>query len=185
MSWLTNIKAHFFQKRLNAQRPRSAAAAKGKLPHPGTAKDITLLFVADSAEDRKAVDKWRDANQQLGRKIKVLGYFEQEVGAASFDFATITVKDLNWYGVPQGEVVSEFLKEPTDLLLRLGPAVHPVLDFLAATKPALLRVGPFSEDPTNPYQLQYDDRYADKIKDQFTAIAQIFTFTNATASTTI
>lgn len=185
MSWLTNIKAHFFRKRLEAERPRAGAAAQTELPHPDSVKDITILFLADSAEDRKAVDKWRDTNRQKGRKIKVLGYFEQDVGSASFDFTMVSVKDLNWYGAPQGEAVNLFKAEPTGLLLRLGPAVHPVLDFLAATKPAQLKVGPYSEDPTNPYQLQYDGQRAEKIKDQFAAIAQIFSFTNATATTTI
>lgn len=185
MSLLTNIKAHFFRKRLEAERPRAGAATSAELPHPDSVKDITILFLADSAEDRKVVDKWRDANKQKGRKIKVLGYFEQEVGAASFDFSTVTVKDLNWYGAPQGEAVRLFKTEPTGLLLRLGPPVHPVLDFLADIKSAQLKVGPFSEDSTNPYQLQYDGKRAEKIKDQFAAIAQIFSFTNATASTTI
>nr|WP_157471984.1 hypothetical protein [Neolewinella persica] len=148
-------------------------------------RQITILFIADSAEDRKAVDKWRDANRRHGSKIKVIGFFEHEVGSASFDFEIVSVKDLNWYGVPQGDVVKKIQSDATDLLIRLGPAQHPVLDFLATTKPAKLKVGPFVKDSTNPYHLQFDGSLSVRLKDQLAAIEQIFTFTNATSTSKI
>ena len=93
------------------------------------------------------------------------------------DFSILAVKDLNWYGAPKGEVVEKFKAESTELLIRIGPASHPVLDFLAATKKASLKVGPFTDNSDNPYHLQYDGRESLKPKDQFAAIAKIFTFT--------
>lgn len=179
MGFLSDIKDRLFNRRLLAEAKPSRGTTTGKAIHPSTAKEITILFLADSAEDRKAVDKWRDANKRTGRKIKVIGYFEQEVGSTSFDFSAITVKDLNWYGVPKGEEITRMQAERTELFLRVGPPGHKILDFLAATKSAELKVGPFTEAPHHPYQLQYDARNSPKLKDQFEAIAQIFSFTNA------
>ncbi len=179
MGFFSDIKDRFFNRRLKEDAIPVRSRPGGQAIHPSTAKEITILFLADSAEDRKAVDKWRDANMETGRKIKVIGYFEQEVGSTSFDFTIVSVKDLNWYGIPGSEEVSRFQSENTELLLRLGPTKHKILDYLAATKSAALRVGPFSEDAQHPYQLQYDARNSPKIKDQFAAIAQIFSFTNA------
>lgn len=185
MSFLTNIKERLFQKRMEAETSKPPAKKAGEKINLVTAKRITILFIADSAEDRKAVDKWRDANRQSGSKIKVIGFFEHEVGSASFDFEIVSVKDLNWYGVPQGETVKIIQSDATDLLLRLGPAQHPVLDFLATTKPAKLKVGPFAKDSTNPYHLQFDGSLSVKLKDQLAAIEQIFTFTNATSTSKV
>jgi len=180
MGFFSDIKERFFKRRLmEAATASSRNPAGGRAIHPSTTDDITILFLADSAEDRKAVDKWRDANAKTGRKIKVVGYFEHEVGSTSFDFTVVSVKDLNWYGVPRGEAVDRFQGESTELLLRVGPPFHKVLDYLAATKPAGLKVGPFTEDPRHPYQLRYDARNSPKLKDQFAAITQIFSFTNA------
>ncbi|MFT5998244.1 MAG: hypothetical protein ACI81P_000697 [Neolewinella sp.] len=185
MSFLTNIKERLFRKRTKAETSRPPAVKPGEKINLTTAKKITIIFIADSAEDRKAVDKWRDTNRRSGCKIKVVGFFEQEVGSASFDFEIVSIKDLNWYGVPQGEVVKKIQRDATDLLLRLGPARHPVLDFLATTKPAKLKVGPFAKDSTNPYHLQFDGSLSVKLKDQLAAIEQIFTFTNATSTSKV
>jgi hypothetical protein len=179
MGLLADIKEKFFKRRLREDTKPVRSQAGGRAVHPSTAKEITVLFLADSAEDRKAVDKWRDASQKSGCKIKVIGYFEQEVGSTSFDFSVVSVKDLNWYGIPGGEEVSRFQSEKTELLLRLGPPDHDILNYLAATKSANLKVGPFTENTHHPYQLQYDARKSPKLKDHFSAIAQIFSFTNA------
>lgn len=179
MGFFSDIKERFFNRRLKEDATTSRKQAGGSVVHPSTAQEITILFLADSAEDRKAVDKWRDANATTGRKIKVVGYFEHEVGSTSFDFSVVSVKDLNWYGIPQGEVVNHFRAETTELLLRIGPPEHPILDYLAAIKPAGLKVGPFTKAPQHPYQLRYDAQNSPKLKDQFLAIEQIFSFTNA------
>jgi hypothetical protein len=165
MIFISYIKDRLFNRRLFAEAKKTGGGNQEKAIHPSTAKEITVLFLADSAEDRKIVDKWRDANAKTGRKIKVVGYFEHEVGSTSFDFTIVSITDLNWYGVPRSKEVTRFQEESTELLLRLGPPGH--------------KVGPFTPDSHHPYQLQYDARNSLKLKDQFEAITQIFSFTNA------
>lgn len=179
MSIVSDLKKGQFRKRLlrDVAAPRQLT---GKPPHPDHATHLTILFPADSAEDRKAVDRWRDANSRSGRKLRLLGYFEQEVGSASFDFSVVSVRDLNWFGLPQGEVVEQFRQEPTEILLRLGPPDHPVLNYLAAIRPAMLKVGPYSAtDLLSYYQILFDAGATARPDQQFAAIQQIFSFTNA------
>lgn len=181
MTWFGDIKSQLFQRKLEAERHRYGPprAVKQSL-NPQTADRIALLFPADSAEDRKAVDKWRDAFGKLKSKVEVVGYFRADVSKASFDLLTLSGKNRNWYGVPTGSAVEDFLKRPCDLLIRLGPVEHRELDYLAALKPASLKVGPHSTRAGNPYHLQYDTTDEHRPADQLGVIARIFTFTNAT-----
>lgn len=184
MAFLSNIKAGIFSR---------AKREKAKSPYPNTAvapvhldraRQLTIIFLADSADDRRAVDRWRDEHQKNGCKINVVGYFEQEVGAANFDFSVVTVKDLKWSGVPAGAVVDQLQSATTELLIRLGPPEHAVLDFLAATTAASLKVGPYTGATSSPYHLQFDTGPGTTLKTQLATIAHIFSYTNANKSTT-
>lgn len=162
-------------------RRRLAAETKAGSPRPVNltqAKNIIVLFPADDAADRKAVDRWRDNFRKTGTKIKFAGYFAQPVGATDFGFATITLKHLNWYGVPEGEPVDAYRALECDVLLRLGPADHKELNYLAATRPAALKVGPYQPDVVSPYQLQFDAAPASSLKEQLAFIEHIFSYTN-------
>ena len=183
MSALDDIKGRLFKRRLRnllaAQRP--PAGQTGEPVHPETAGDITLLFVADDAEQRKQVDKWRDRFRRPGRKVSALGFFSEPIGTTNFDFLAVSTKELSWYGAPQGPEVDKFLRASTDLLLMVGPPDHPVLDYLAALKPARLKVGPLSGQSNAPYHLQYEATggAAAEVKQRLATIASLFAFTNA------
>ena len=182
MGLLDDIRARRFRRELAKRR-----CGRGRPPQAagplnlGTAGRIVLLFPADSAEHRKTIDKWRDAHKQPTNKIEALGYFSTDVGAASFDLLAVTPKQLSWYGAPQGPTVEDFLRTSCDLLLRLGPPEHPVLDYLADLKSATLKVGPRPRATTddNPYHLQFDTHGEEAPRAAFAAIDRIFSFTNA------
>lgn len=180
MAGLSSIKDRLFQRQLRQRRAGTAAELRdGRAVHPAMARDLLILFPADSAEARRQLDRWRDANRRSDLRIRVLGYFDQEVGSTNFDFEVVTVKDLNWYGAPRGAAVDKFREGSVDLLYRLGPPEHRVLDFLAATRGARLKVGPYSPAPHHPYHLQYDAALATRVPDQLAGIASLFKFTNA------
>lgn len=182
MSLITNIKEKFFNRRWAEEKAKLRETAPAALGlHSATR--ITLLFPADEADERKVIDKWRDGHKKAGRKIRVLGYFAQDIGATTFNFRTLSVKDLNWFGIPEGSLVEEFQKESCEILIRLGPQEHPVLDYLADIKPGGLKVGPYHPTKELPYHLQYDASQSTKFKDQLAAIEHIFSYTNAKATT--
>lgn len=180
MSLLTDIKNYLFQRKLTAEStgpiPKKSGAAPVNL---AGAKNVLLLFPADRSEDRKVAEKWKEATRNGQRQVHLVGYFSKDVGTANYDFPAITIKANNWYGVPQGEVVERYLKEHCDLLIRIGPSTHKIMDYLAAIKKSDLKVGPFHAESSPFYQLQFDGRANTDLKDQLAAIETIFSFTNA------
>lgn len=176
MAGLADIKDRLFHRRLRREIGKVPAAERSGEPVKlATARRITILFPADNAEDRKAVEDWQPPGVE-GRRVTLFGYFNHEVGATSFSFKAVTVKDLNWYGVPEGAAVDDLRQSHPDLLIRLGPAVHRELDYLAAVTPARLKVGP--DTPTeNHYHLRYFPNTED-LSAQLAGIVKTFTFTN-------
>lgn len=178
---LTQLKERLFLRRAAAEaRPGKPVARPVNL---GNAKNIIVLFPADDAADRKAIDKWRDGFRKTGTKIKFAGYFSQDIGETNFGFPAITVKHQTWYGAPSGAPVEEYRKLDCEILLRLGPATHRELDFLATTKAAQIKVGPYQPGADTPYHLQFDAGQATSVKEQLAAIERIFSFTNASSTT--
>ncbi|PPK85520.1 hypothetical protein CLV84_2421 [Neolewinella xylanilytica] len=176
MAPLEEIKARLFARRLRKERERAATSPGPAGPiQLRTAQRITVLFPADNAEDRKAVESWKPPGKE-GRRVTAFGYFTHEVGATNFSFKAVTLQDLNWYGVPEGQTTEDLRGSHPDLLIRLGPPSHAVLDYLAAITPAGLKVGPDS-DADNLYHLRFfpvpDDLHA-----QLARIEKTFTFIN-------
>lgn len=180
---LTQLKEYLYRRRLEAEtRSGKSLAAPVNL---GNAKSIVVLFAADEAANRKAIDRWRDVSRKAGTTIRLVGYFHQDIGESDFGFPAITVRHLNWYGAPQGASVNAYRAMDCDILIRLGVTEHRELDFLAATKAAQIKVGPYQAGQTTPYHLQFDADRVTSVKDQLAAIERIFSFTNANNNTTI
>ncbi len=176
MAALTDIKARLFARRLQKERKKAAATNVSREPvQLSTAQRITVLFPADNAEDRKFIEGWTPPGKE-GRRVTLFGYFSHEVGATSFSFKAATINDLNWYGVPEGSAVDDLRQSNPDLLIRLGPEVHTILDYLAAVTPAGLKVGPDSSTD-NYYHLRYFPE-PDDLSAQLARIERTFTFTN-------
>jgi len=185
MGLLSDIKDKLFRRKLQEQRilaSRKGSAARQPV-NPDNARCILILFPADSSSDRKAVDKWADDHRKQGQKIKLAGFFSQDVVGTNFGFPTISLKNLNWYGIPKEDSLTEVKRIDCDLLFRLGPVAHKELDYLATILTADLKVGPFQEENEPPFHLQFDAGRAGSIKDQLAAIEQIFSFTNANSLT--
>ena len=144
MAFLLGIKRKIYRRALAEELARASDPTRKVQPvNLNEAKRITLLFPADDADERKVIDKWRDGHKRAGRKIRVLGYFSEDTGATNFNFRSMSAKELSWAGVPEGSLVEELRKEACELLIRLGPVEHPVLDYLATVNKASLKVGPY------------------------------------------
>ncbi|WP_116106814.1 DUF6913 domain-containing protein [Lewinella sp. IMCC34191] len=176
MAPLEEIKSRLFARRLRQEREKTATQApSGEPVQLRTAQRIVILFPADNAEDRKFLESWKPPGE-AGRRVTLIGYFDHEVGATSFSFKAVTVENLNWYGVPEGPTVDDLRQSKPDLLIRLGPPRHAILDYLAAVTPAGLRVGPDTE-PDNFYHIRFFP-VADDLRAQMAMIEKTFTFTN-------
>jgi hypothetical protein len=186
MSLIASVKKSLFQRKLLREIRQRQAKYQPKPVNPATAKCVAVLFNADDLDDRKTAENYRQARKKVGLKTELLGYLTREVNAAGLNFDHFTTKDLNWYGVPGGSSVGKFLERPCNLLIALGDDYHPQRDFLAAIKNTDLRVGPYTENPDNPYDVQYTTKgAAAEPKEQLNQIDKIFKVTNAATTAVI
>ena len=176
MAPLADIKARLFARKLRQERKKlQDQPAPSEPVQLSTARRIAVLFPADNAEDRKFIESWRPPGTE-GRRLMLLGYFSHEVGTTSFSFKSLTVQDLNWYGVPEGPAADDLRQSHPDLLIRLGPPEHAILDYLAAVTPAGLKVGPDTAGE-NYYHIRFFPD-SDDLRSQMATIEKTFTFTN-------
>ena len=186
MSIIKNLKHRFFARRRAAEVARVGGKSTGNARpvNLANAGRIVLLIPADSATERKAVDKWRERMTSPTRRIKLVGVFAEDVGKVAFDFTTFSPATYNWFGAPEGPAYQAFQDLECDLLLRLGPPEHALLDYLAAVKRASVKVGPWQPEAEVDYDLQFDAGAHPQLSQQLGAIEQIFSFTNASIPTT-
>ncbi|HMU15386.1 MAG: hypothetical protein JST41_09010 [Bacteroidetes bacterium] len=82
-------------------------------------------------------------------KIQCIGYFDgKELPFhlhAKLNFDAFCQKDLNWYRIPSGNVVDNFIAEEHDVLLDLTLDDHLPLRYIVAKSRARFKVGRFSE----------------------------------------
>lgn len=182
MALIADLKRKLFQRKLEKELATRRTKQVVRSLHPETAKHLAVLFLADNADDRKLVEKLKTERRKNGLQTRLLGYFSSPVnGNGSYNFPYFTVKDLNWYGVPQGKEVEIFLSDRSDLLYVLGSPGDQKMDYLARLKNTSLRVGPFTheDDVDNPYNVRIiNDGKQRGIKGQLNQIDRIFKIIN-------
>lgn len=179
MNFIAKIKSHFFRKKWKEQLQQRRSLDRLEAIHPQRAQCLAILFIADNADDRQAVEAYRQARKKEGLRTELLGFFSKEVNEAGYSFDQFSSADTNWFGVPKGRGVEKFLARPCDLLFTLGAADHPQLDYLASLKSTKLRVGPHSEQSSNPHDIQFFiPKNGMSIAEQIRQINQIFKVTN-------
>jgi hypothetical protein len=106
------------------------------------------------AEDEKAFTDVRNyvkkMKDELGlHKIQCLGYFDgKELPFhlhAKLNFDAFCQKDLNWYRIPIGNTVNNFIAEEHDVLIDLSMTDHLPLQYIVAKSRARFKVGRFTE----------------------------------------
>jgi len=152
---LESIRIAFFRRAL---RNLLATQKRQRATHtPASARSIGLLFDATSEQFRKEALEYGKKLEKSGKKVQLLGFYnvKQPPAEAGFDF--FTLKELNWWTfIPvKSEKAMAFAKEKLDLLVCLNPENRPALDWIAATSPAAMKIGPANELP-NDFDLQLD-----------------------------
>lgn len=183
MGFFSNVKKSFFQRRLLKELERRQPQRDPQEVNPATASCVAVLFPADDVNARRIVERYKESRRREGLRTELMGFFQREINEAGVGFDHFSSKDLNWYGVPQGSDVDKFLSRSCDLLITLGPAGQYQLDYLAALKDTGLRVGPYTGETDNPYDVQFGAGRSNKpdFQEQLRQIENIFKVTNATS----
>ena len=124
------------------------------------AKKIGLLYDATEQKDFEIVKEYVKNVRSRQKEVLALGYVDKKVlpqnqfAQLGLDF--FTRKDLNWQHFPKSLEVSNFIKEPFDIVLNLSDNSIFPLRYIAAVSKAKFRVGRFDETSVPCYDMMIE-----------------------------
>lgn len=125
-------------------------------------KNIKRLGVLYTCRDQKDFELVKSFFDALPKTIQVqsLGFFEQKelenYHIQPPEYRFFTLKDMNWYYRPVGEVVSHFIYEPFDVLMDLSLKQKLPLEFILADAHARLIAGRKTNDHIHDIMVDID-----------------------------
>lgn len=139
MELIKRIKLRGFKKRL--KQDLVGFDRQRKLPNG--AKTIGILFEATSAEHREIINQLAEELRAKGKKVRLLGFFNDKQPHEGTPYAYFNLKELNWYGLPKKETVAitDFIKQPFDILYSLYFGEKNILDYITALNKAHFKTG--------------------------------------------
>jgi hypothetical protein len=158
MTLLSKIKDYFFQKNLKKELGQTMVLRKKF----GEVATVGILFDASSPEHREIVSQQAEQFRKKGKKVRLLGFFKDKLSHEGTPYAYFNTKDLDWTETPKKEttVISDFIKQPFDLLCTYTIGENKVLDFITALSQANFKAGSFTENH-HEMQLMVDTNHID------------------------
>lgn len=171
----------FFQDYFRRQSLRQKLAALQKWPRQGMnfaqAQSVGLLFDATDPAKRSVALQYADQLRQLGKKVKMLGFFDSKQEGPALGFDLFSRKNLDWAERPNGQHIEHFLQQTYDILITLNPLTHPPTEYLVSLTRAHLKVGPVTPH-ADCYDLMIDTRNKNSVNDFIQEMENLFRVTN-------
>jgi hypothetical protein len=126
---------------------------------PNEAKTIALVFDATKNDTRKIVESFAQKLRNKGKKVTLFAYINIKE-KPSMPFKFFNKKEVNWFGIPKGETVQQFLNDTFDMLYCLFNGENLPLEYIGALAQAHFKVGPYTHDLIR-YDLMIDTQNDD------------------------
>jgi hypothetical protein len=125
------IKSWMLKSRLPKPKSLSSVAKTDKV---NTHKTIHVLYTEDNAEQLSAIHTFIKKLSSQGKTVRSLAFYNKKE-APSLDPKVTPFyfqKDINWFGMPQGEAVQNFLKDSCDTLIICATKMLPHIEYIIA-----------------------------------------------------
>ncbi|MBK7945479.1 MAG: hypothetical protein IPJ85_09300 [Flavobacteriales bacterium] len=115
------------------------------------ARKVAIVYVVEDEASHNHVRNYvKRLKEELGlSNIMALGYSDQKVMPhylhAKLNFEAICQKDLNWYRIPQGNTVQNFMAEEYEIIIDLTLEDRLPIQYILAKSRARFKVGRWSE----------------------------------------
>lgn len=119
------------------------------------ARYIGIFFDATDLNKRQTVLRFSEQLKAPDRKVKLLGYFNNDQQDPNFIFPHFNRRQFDWALRPSAREVTDFVEEPFDLLLTIDPTSRLHSEYIALRSQAALKVGPYTRN-TDCYDLMID-----------------------------
>lgn len=124
------------------------------------AKTVGIIFDATNAEDFELIKRYVQFLRESRKKVKVLGYYPSkripEMTYSKLEYDFFSQKEINWLGKPSAMVIQNFISEEYDVLLDLNIHDHFPLKYVAALSKATFKVGKYSLQDVDIYDMMID-----------------------------
>jgi hypothetical protein len=120
------------------------------------AETIGILF---SVEDKKKHDEVKEFIQKLqqdGKKVQVLEFLPEKKENPEFMFDFFTIKDISFWGQIESAKTLKFSDTAFDYLFCLDIKLNPMISYVLARSKSKCRVGKYSENTENLFELMID-----------------------------
>ncbi len=127
-----------------------------------------LYSVTDEDAHNKVRNYVKKIKEELGiTRIMALGYFDSKEMPfylhAKLNFDVYSLKDLNWYRIPHGNIVQNFIAEEYDVLIDLTVHDSLPLQYVMAKSKARFKVGRLGDTNAHFLDMMIDTAGADSL----------------------
>jgi hypothetical protein len=126
------------------------------------ARKVAIVYlVEDEAAHNHIRNYVKRIKEELGiSNVKALGYSEEKAMPhylhAKLNFDAICQKDLNWYRIPQGNTVQNFMAEEYEIIIDLTLEDRLPIQYIMAKSRSKFKVGRWSESNTKILDMMID-----------------------------
>lgn len=145
MSFIQNTKLFFHHYFLKKQLKQFRRPNQNRSLSFEDARFIGVLFNATDLDNQKIALKYAEKLKKSQKKVKLLGYFDNELDDDNFIFDHFNRKQLDWALRPKSDAVTKFIKQPFDYLINIDPESTLYSEYITAFSHAHLKIGPYTE----------------------------------------
>lgn len=151
MSLWNSFRNYFYRKKLRKQL--EALQVRRSVINLVDAQRVGILFDYYHPENEASIVHLAGEMRSAGKEVEALGYNRKKDTVPKEGIRLLNTSEVSWAKVPAGETAHYFAKQHFDLLLCCFIYPNAALEFIARTSHARWRVGVYSPDKTDCYDL--------------------------------
>ncbi len=180
MSIFYKIKEFAGNHYLNKHLPRNQRFRK--VANLDDAKTLGVIYELKNEQTYNHITRFVKLLKDKQIKVKAIGYFDGSI-RPNYAIEKLSLdyydrKDLNWYGKPRGNYVTNFCKTDFDILIDLSLTDIFQTKFIAALSKAKFKVGKDSENNETIFDLMIDINHKTTLDEFITLIIHYLSIIN-------
>jgi len=124
-----------------------------------TAQTAGILITPSNPDSFEQIKEFLNYLTKTGVKVFVLGYVDEKKVPDNFIFwkglNLLSRNELNWAGIPESPVVSDFIDQPFDMLIDLSLHDYFPVQYIANLSKSQFKIGRFANS-NNCYDLMFE-----------------------------
>lgn len=163
-------------------KEQSSLGRKLRLLNLDQARRIGILYSLNDVPDYDKVSEFVSELQHKQKDVKALGFVRNKnlitrfLPKLSFDF--FSVKDISWFYRPIHTKLKDFIEKEFDLLIDLSVHENFPLKYIAGLSHSYCKVGRFSEENSNYYDIMIDIKPSATLEDFLDQVRHYLTIIN-------